>query len=66
MPVILKMFYGGAMLGRKFILAMGIIVIACLFRALQFIDQATMSMMVMGIAGLYFTGNVIDKKINNG
>ena len=47
--------------GRKFIMAMFIVIASFVYRAFGWIDQTCMQVMVLGISTLFIGGNVLAK-----
>lgn len=54
------------MASRKFILAVSVVVASFVFRAVGWITESTLATIVIPALGLYFGGNVADKKLNGG
>lgn len=51
-----------SLMGRKFIMAETAIITAFVFRATGLLDESGMVTLILGLAGLFFGANVIDKK----
>ena len=51
-------------ISRKFLLCLLIVVLSFMFRALGMIDCGALVALVLGTAGGYITGNLLDKKEN--
>jgi hypothetical protein len=52
------------MKSRKLWLTIGIVVVSFVYCGLKFIGEQTLATIVIGIITLYFTGNVVDRKLN--
>lgn len=51
--------------GRKFILAMAVVLITSVLVAFRFIDQGGYVTVVMAVVGAYLTANVAQKKVES-